>query len=508
MKNIYTETVKYLTKSEYKRWIKFLDSPYFNNNKKMLLLAKYITKHTDDTDSIDKKHLYKQLYPTDVFNAAKLNTNFSRLFKLLLRFLEVETSSYQHRSLFFGKLNQLSKLIVYNDEYVYAFVDKSIEKTIKSLERDYSLGYDQKKYLNDFYNLKGGARNKRGIGFTPDTINDFLREEEKRLQYSLEAYLLDSLMISLNYFFMKYRYLSFDGTKSVVQKHSIIEAQLPDNLKYHFNSVDEFTKDVNIKLLYYANKIVCLYPSFRKDMVALSELFTDNTERVNLNVGFTIVVILIQQIPSYIYAGIDMYEETKHLLSIIKAAIDKNIINEDYFAIPLVFSHILDLALVHEDLSWYAYFLENKINLIAEPYKNVIYSLYAAKLSFAHKQYDKAQEYLSQLQLEEGHRLYNLFSLTEKEILFKVHYELGNYEICKSLTNSIYIYLYRKKDDNAFKTTEWVFINDLFKKLLQQKYYELQEKLKERTISTYINHVSYKWLQDKVNQFFENENNT
>jgi len=133
---IYTHQIVDLLKTFSKKelmWFgKFLNSPYFNNRKRILNLYNVLRRHYPEFDkrNFTKADLYKQLYGDKSFNDSTLRNLMSDLLQLALDFLKQEGiekdkmgSSFflTHElvrkgeyKLFRSKMNSLEKTILNN----------------------------------------------------------------------------------------------------------------------------------------------------------------------------------------------------------------------------------------------------------------------------------------------------------------------------------------------------------------------------------------------------------
>jgi len=81
--------LKGLTKKEILRFEKFLLSPFYNNNKKLLLLYNYLRKFYPefDSSSFTKENIYRHVFGNDIFSDENLRKLFSDFYKLGEKYL-------------------------------------------------------------------------------------------------------------------------------------------------------------------------------------------------------------------------------------------------------------------------------------------------------------------------------------------------------------------------------------------------------------------------------------
>ncbi|MEM7660270.1 MAG: hypothetical protein AAF399_29460, partial [Bacteroidota bacterium] len=86
-KNQLVECLDSLTKEEGKRFLAFLESPYFNRNERLPHLLQLLWQNGG---TLDKGWLFEGLFPGESFQDQWLRNELSYLFRLLKQFLMLE----------------------------------------------------------------------------------------------------------------------------------------------------------------------------------------------------------------------------------------------------------------------------------------------------------------------------------------------------------------------------------------------------------------------------------
>lgn len=88
----FLETLRSLTPQEFKRFSRFVESPYFNKNERLIQFVAYLSKYAPDFDhqGLHRERVYKKLFPFTTFDEQKVREQTSFLYKLLKQFLVVE----------------------------------------------------------------------------------------------------------------------------------------------------------------------------------------------------------------------------------------------------------------------------------------------------------------------------------------------------------------------------------------------------------------------------------
>ena len=134
--------LKSLNKEELKKLSRFLSSPYFNTNDKVVKLYRDIIRYYPEfgTSKLKKESIFKRIYGNVVYNDSTMRNLLFRLEQLIKSFLQIENFSRSS----FNKQNHLL------DELNLRFIKDSFVKESKKLDSEFSafIAYD----YNYFYN--------------------------------------------------------------------------------------------------------------------------------------------------------------------------------------------------------------------------------------------------------------------------------------------------------------------------------------------------------------------
>lgn len=132
--------IKFLSKldePEFRKFRKFVESPYFNNNLKLIDLFYILSEFYPDFESLEmsKENIFKKLYKKDSIVMGTMHYLISELQSLLERFISIEKKDPLEHELVF--LDQLGKFRL----------DKYYDKKNKEIKKKIERTYDKKNLL-------------------------------------------------------------------------------------------------------------------------------------------------------------------------------------------------------------------------------------------------------------------------------------------------------------------------------------------------------------------------
>lgn len=128
-----------ISESEFKRFGKFIDSPYFNSNKKLNSFYKILEEYYPEFDSLElsKENIYRKLYKEDEVVYGTIYYLISEMESLLEKFIGIE--KIKPFTLDLNFLEELTKLGMHN------YFDVKYKSVKKKLD-----GYPDEMHINNF----------------------------------------------------------------------------------------------------------------------------------------------------------------------------------------------------------------------------------------------------------------------------------------------------------------------------------------------------------------------
>lgn len=406
--------LKSFSVDEIKKFSFFLESPFFNTNKRVVKLFSELKKYYPEftSKSIQKENIYKKIFPGKSYNEQVMKNLVSELLRLEKEYLSVEGFLKDPGE---KSLKLINEAVTRNLDFL---LSKGAED-INSITRE---TYSSEKYEYLLYQAEESK-------FTKNVLNNRQAEATANIEKAGEY---------LTVFFLKVIFrLSINAHINQFSFNLTAENNFPDRI---LNSIDikklldEMETDkingvLELKLKYLT--LVCIndindddsYNSYRK--ILFSNLTLLGKEEAQRSLHF-----LESIIAQKINAG--RREFYKDLYETYKFEIDKGLVNPNPDKITVMkYRNIYLTAIRAGDYSWAEKFIfdfEPKIN---DDDRHDIFELALAQLNFEKRNFEETLKHLNKVKTDQiffkvDVRILNLMSL----------YELGHYENAVSLIDS------------------------------------------------------------------------
>ena len=454
---------------------RFLESPYFNSSKEVILLFQEILRLQEKNRPLDKIKLWKKSVGNKTYSDLRFRKYCSDLSKLMERYLAqqaFEEDEIQAKIYVLKRLNDSER----KAEKLASSAATQAEKMIEEYAfRDGSYFLYQFQLQRLLYELKG-FETKRGVKSNIEEISNSLdwfymgeklrlftdvatRKEIKAHAYNLsfKSELMDILrrygddlanLPHINIYYNIFQILSEDESD---ENYFELKELIENNAKY-------FPRDVAIEELYGAAQNYCVRRINRGDRTFLTELF-----------------------------------------ELFKLQIDQDLLLSDGKLSPRYFRNIIVVALRLGEYNWTEQFISNFQAFIPENLRDNAVTFNLAQLYFHKKDYNKVIQKLRFVEYDDIS-----YNLNSKTILMATYYELDEIEPLYSLTDTFRTYLSRQrklkklpqaKVESFLHTIR--FIRQLIKVLPGDK--QTLKILKEDIQST-KGVVNANWLLEKVTE--------
>jgi len=456
-----------LSDIEWKRLQKFLNSPYFNENKQLVQLAKYINKHIRKTQKqhLSKVQVFKHLYKKEAYNDLRIRQLMYKLFRLIEQFLRCEHY----------KVNKIEQALHTSEIYLKRQLPKHFTSSLNNTKQlltqtphannnhlyyNYYAEQLQSNYLQWQQDRKQEP-NLQAVSDSLDTFYLFTKFKHSCAMMSYQnmakvAYNLDTL----------YELLTLKSTNSYQKSNPAVSVYYHALLALHHNDNElHFSHFKQLLLL----PTPILPHSEMRDLHALARNYCIK----KINEGH-------QQ---YIDSLFDLYQ----------IALQCQFLMTDQVLSPWTYINISALGLRLNKFTWTKQFIIDYQERLVITYQQDAYNFALAQWHFARQQYHAVISLLAQTEITDV-----LLNLTSKTLLLKTYYELNEYAPLESLLDSFRIFVLRKKGLGYHKqnylnmirfTKHLVFINNYDTSKL--------EKLKLKIIDTKVV-AEKKWLLQKV----------
>jgi len=448
---------------ERKSFLRYVSSPYFNTNQRLIDLLKYIYQFAPEftNDKLTIESAFHQIFKKEPFNERMITRLISKLFKLLEDYIflnRAENDKFQQQ--------------LYILEYYY-------EQQLTSF---FEAGY---KKLNDF-NEKGPFRddsyfhNQYQVEFLN---NQHLVIEDKRdhpIDFKKPILALDT-----QYWIKKLMLLCIQVNHQLIVKS---DEYVGDEVEYvlKFLKGHSILKVPAVNVRYGALKLLndphnkILYDKFNEQLSKNYQLFEHHTVQ-------DFYTILVNCIVKVFERGKPSLEEYFRLFS---DQIDKGYIYYNGYILPQGLKNVIIVSLRLKKYEWAETFLKNNKDKI---YSNDVYTWNLAAILYEKGDCEKALDLLTETKYDDI-----FYQLSTKRLLVKIYYRLGYEELLHSFINTFRVFISRKVLTNTDKETNQQFLNFALK-LIKTRAEEKQtlKSLYSKLEATY-NVADKNWLLEET----------
>jgi len=453
------ELLKTFSEKELMKLFKFLNSPYFNNSKRIIALFQILKKNYPEFDSrsFTRENIFKSIYKKAEYNDSTFRNLMSDLLKLTLKFVmleglekkEVESYFYITQELFSRGNIDLFKIKM-----------DSIDKILNDTE-NHDSDYFHNRYraeTDHFYvNLLTNKVLKKQIVIT---------ESEK---------LINGLVSFLNYFVLE----------SIKHNDNLLNYSRTYNIKENINKVNQFIEVLNFEnMIRYLKdnssdefQIVELYYNLLKAFANFEEEkyyfnFKDSLFKCSEHLGLNDNNFLHSRLINYcvikinlgINSHFDLNEEIFELYQIyVKNEFYKTISNNN---LPFdVYRNVLLNCITTKKLKEMEEFIKVYSEKLLPKHMDSIVNYSYALLYFEKKQFNKAMTCLNKIKFDQF-----VLKIDMKNLQLKLAYELEHFESAVSMIDS---YKHFLKNNTLLSVTRKVMHNNFLNyvsKLVQYQF--------------------------------------
>lgn len=470
---VYT-ALKYLSVYELNSFKKYLDSPYFNMNEKLVALYDIYLPllKGQKVDHLTKETIWNMVVEGKKYNDAK----YRKLHSELLRVFEEFLAQKAYDSNKFIKSNMALQAVRQRKiEKLYKSVSTSSDR---ALEHNYnrSSEYLYAKYFNEKEKLELYSESEikrmrtkeiEKIINIPDTIkylDQFYIAEKLKYYVKLLAWKkIISLDQDLDY---------MDLVRKMMSKEPI--QSIPPIAVY--DTIIKTQEDQDDTESYFLLK---------KQVEEFIDSFPD------LEIGGIYDALLSFAVRMVNKGDLTFQEEA---LEVYKGALEKETIMENGNIMASNFNNIVFFALRTGNFDWAEEFVEEYQALLTDQDRTSSVAFSLARIQFYRKEYGKVIELLQEVEMNSV-----VYTLSSKTILLLSYYELDEFDALDSFVNSFRVYLNREKSISARKKSAYKNLLKYVTKLINTRDLDKNglRKLKVEIEAT-SGIVSKPWLLEKI----------
>jgi len=410
--NLLIKLLKTISNEEWKKFEKFVASPYFNEGRNYIPLLKILKKYHPkfEGESFTKENIYERLLPGKKYKEGVLSSMFSRLYSIGEKYLVNDALDKNDHIV---KELLISRELGSRGEPLK--LNKLIDGKIKHLK--------EKKFGSlDFKNLVEIESEAIRLNWENDRGENIYETSIDLMKYSMYNYFFDwninrsSLYSNKSFWKEDFE----DNFLSSINKHINFE----EILKLIKNS--DYKNSVPIRLAY-LSYMATRYPEKDEYYFEMKSLYMKESENFeqnfkNLMLNNLWAISAMKQKPDFRHEGFE----------IRKIMLEENIftLHGAYMKIGDFRSTFINSMNVNQ-LEWGEYFLNNYLDKVPPRFRTEIKNYCMAWLSLAKGEFDNAIEYGGKVKLRQI-----VFKLDLKNIFSRVYYETNSTEPLYSLLDA------------------------------------------------------------------------
>ena len=449
---------------------RFLESPYFNSSKELLLLFKEILRLQEKNKPLDKEYLWGKIVNKKPYSDLRFRKYCSDLSKLMERFLAqqaFEDDEVQQKVFLLKKLSQ-------QEQRADKLASSAVTNSDKMMEdypyRDTSYYLYQYLLQKSYYELENFST-KRGVKSNIEEISNYLdwfyMGEKLRLITEAES---RKKLKSHEY------QLSFTNEISYLTKKQFTNLEDLPHIEIYYQIIQILSETEADDNYYKLKKLIAKNAHFFPRDVAVDELYgaAQNYCVKKINAGDRKFLI--------------------ELFELFKLQIEQNILLSEGKLSPWYFRNIIVVGLRLGQYEWVENFINKFKNYLPEDNKENAITYNMAQLYFYQKKYDKVLEQLRSVEYDDIS-----YNLNSKTILIATYYELEELDLLDSHLDSFEVFLRRRKDFTVDRKQIYSWLIKFTKRLTRIMPGDKQslEKLKN-DVNNAKGVVNASWLLEKI----------
>jgi len=405
--------LKTFSKQEFERLEKFVNSPFFNSSGQMVTLFNLLKTDHPEYKTLTKEKIFSEFYPKEGYKDKKVRDLLSRMLELAQGFLS---------QLEFEKDKNTSSIFVMNQ-----FIERNLERHFRSRYKESEKKLKDEKVIDESYFYTEYMLMKlnrehvdifKNVIFEEELSNIINSEYQLFLNYVIHNVLSYTLLFSI-------RNYSINNVVNLEFSDRVIEfLDKYPRQKYPIITILRGIVDLQSREGEKASELdTATYEGLIKNL-------NENDETINLDMKRTIYIYLVNytRLKSLIY---NKFFKDEHY-RLLKYSIENDLYPKlgNYFS-EASYVIVASESLINKDFEWAEKFIEEFKHKLKSDVRENAYTFCMANLHYRKGNYDNALKSLVKVSVEDIY-----YQLKVKNLQIKIHYELGDYEMCKNVIDS------------------------------------------------------------------------
>jgi hypothetical protein len=463
------QVLQLLDKSDCKKLMKFMQSPYFNNSKTLCQLCEIFLEiiNLGQLEGFEKKWVWKKIFPKDTYDDVNFRKYCSDLLKLTETFLAHNALEEDEAGL---NVLLYQTAVKKKIEPLYASTLRNAQEKSKGSDFKSSFQYLQGYEVErSFY-----AMSEFDVKVADKKVN--IEEISSNLDYFYWIEKLKLYCSALSHRQTTYQEYKIDLIDPIIKNIENIDVETIPELSVYFYTYQTLTNVDNTEYYYKLKKILENFGDVitQKDAIGLFDS-TLNYCTGKLNKGNQIFLL--------------------EYFEVFEVAIKKKVYIVNGEIAQWRFNNIVAAALRLGKLDWTENFIINYKEFLNISSRENTYTFNLARVYRYQKKFEKVLTLLRNIEYEDI--AYNRIS---KTMLIISYYELDEYDALDSFMESFRVYLSRHK--NVPVRNSYLNLIKYVRRLtrLAPKDKTTLEKLRQDLISEKETTVNYDWLMEKIEE--------
>lgn len=422
--------LKILSEDELKAFDRFVRSPFFNENKRLVRLFDFLKSFAPlfESPGMTKETAYAIVFGDDNYNEKRLVRLLSKLCKLVDQFIE-------HYGLLANPEVGFSyRLNFYEEKNQTVFFEQQLKAFRQWLETNSPKHH---RYEHARFNLEKSQSN-------------FLHRQE---QYSRGDVNLQEAMDALDHYYLVEKLMLATAmyNRQAVLPVSYSPFFLDKMLVELKEKLESFSPTVQI---WYRALCMVREPDSSEIYFQLKGELLSKLEKLDEEDGLALFLILQNSLHKAIGQQSEMY--FPELFELYKVQIQQNwILSRNGTIMENVFKNIVTVGTTIGELDWTKSFIKTYRSYLPEEGREDMLAYSLGLIAFKEKAYDKALKSISQVSQK------NIFlTLSIRRLQLKIYFEQKDWEVLMSSINSYRVYLHRlKRLSSRHKEVNTLFLN-------------------------------------------------
>lgn len=464
-----------LDKAAFARFGKFVASPYFNANRKLTELYRYLSKFHPEFDSLEISHenIYRKLYKEDKVVYGTVYYLLSEFESLLEKFIALERLSPADL-----EMEYLSELTQFGMHNRFDARIKKLEKKLRDLRDEFNLNY---------YKLSEIRRNNSFQRKEFLTKKDLSKKEWTDASYELiNMFIINNLRNIL--LLANYNNLISANLEIPMMNETIEMAQRAEGMK---NNAEAEALLLGIRLIKEKRE---------EDYLKLKKMVTGRGANIRRSLADDLLMVMNNYlIEGNLPGGKIMQDELFELSCLVAGNIDK----KSNTKIPVdTFYHIAMCAITSRNYKWAEKFIRSNSNRLEEKHRSCLLGYLQGSLFAEYRQYENAHRELAKI------RNFSLVFLKPliRNLQLIIYAELNLHSEAVDMAKSYEQFLRNDRFQSAAAKTR----NRDFLKIYL-KYLKASADGSERKLSDLLGEMKgynrfipyYKWFERKIGEQIE-----